>query len=63
MNNSNQGADLVAQWRNGAGLNNPAGALFIGGEFAESDIMSSIRPTTLHGCGTACTGSTHRPCC
>lgn len=63
MNNVNQGAELVDQWRNGAGSDNPAGALFISGEFAEADIVAEIGIVTRNGCGTACTGSRTRLCC
>lgn len=58
-----QNADLSTQWRNDAGQDNPAGPLFSGGVFAEADIASESIQTTLHGCGTACTGSTTRYCC
>ncbi|MCP3097390.1 DUF6229 family protein [Myxococcus sp. K15C18031901] len=57
-----QGAELVEQWRNMADDNNPAGPLFVGGEFAESDIICET--TTGSGkCGTACSGSRTLMCC
>ncbi len=55
--------DQISQWRNEAGENNPAGPLFSGGAFAEAEIASESAQTTIHGCGTACTGSTTRFCC
>lgn len=61
MSNTN---DMVSGWLNDAGLDSPAGPLFSSSQFAEADIVSeSIRPTTLGGCGTACTGSQTRQCC
>ncbi|HEY2346315.1 MAG TPA: DUF6229 family protein [Xanthomonadaceae bacterium] len=63
MNDVNQGSDLVAQWRNGDSMSNPAGALFIGGQFAEADIISEIKGFSPNVCGTACTGSAKRQCC
>lgn len=38
MNTTLRGSELVAQWRNNAELNNPAGPLF-SGEFAEAEIV------------------------
>ena len=46
--------DLAAQWRNHADANNPAGALYAGGEFAETDIIGSTNIGT--NCAM-CTGS------
>lgn len=64
MNNTNSvGADLVAQWRNNGDLSNPAGPLFVGGEFAEADILSETIHLTVNKCGTACSGSHTRQCC
>ncbi len=62
MSNDFQGAELVAQWRNGAEMDNPAGALFISGEFAEADIVCETG-TGSGKCGTACSGSYTRYCC
>ncbi len=62
MKNAFQGADLVAQWRSGAEMDNPAGPLFIGGEFAEADIVCETG-TGSGQCGTACSGSFTRYCC
>lgn len=59
MNNKLNGADLVAQWRNGS-THSPAGPLFAAGEFAEADIVNASAEIT---CGTACSGSITRPCC
>ena len=58
-----QQTDLINQWRTEAGQDNPAGPLFSGGVFAEAEIASEAAQTTLHGCGTACTGSQTRYCC
>ncbi|BAV99908.1 MULTISPECIES: DUF6229 family protein [Bacteria] len=49
--------DVVAAWRNEAGSDNPAGPLFIGGEFAEADIAGdseaiSMITSVCTGCGT-----------
>lgn len=49
--------DVVAAWRNEAGADHPAGPLFIGGEFAESDIAGdseaiSMFTSVCTGCGT-----------
>jgi Family of unknown function (DUF6229) len=54
--------DLVAQWRSDAGGNNPAGSLFVSGEFAEADIVCETG-TGSGKCGTACSGSITRHCC
>lgn len=62
MNDATQGSDLVDQWRNGADMDNPAGPLFVGGEFAEADIISDSSSITTR-CGTACTGSLVYECC
>ncbi|MCP3142758.1 DUF6229 family protein [Pyxidicoccus sp. QH1ED-7-1] len=43
-------------------MDNPAGPLFIGGEFTEADIICETG--TISGrCGTACTGSRTLDCC
>ncbi|NVJ10561.1 hypothetical protein HUW63_35815 [Myxococcus sp. AM001] len=62
MNESVQGTELVDQWRNNADKSNPAGPLFIGGEFTESDIVHET--IVISGrCGTGCSGSQTRLCC
>lgn len=62
MNNMTRSDELVAQWRASADASNPAGPLFIGGEFAEADIVCET--TGISGkCGTGCTGSITRICC
>lgn len=63
MNNALNGADLVAQWRNGREQGNPAGPLFAAGKFAEADIVNApgFIPTT-QGC-SLCTGSFTIACC
>ena len=60
MNDLSDGAELVAQWRNQAEQDNPAGPLFAAGEFAEADIVNATPGIT---CGTACSGSVGHPCC
>jgi hypothetical protein len=53
---------LIAQWRQSADDQHPAGPLFAGGEFAEADIVGDIvRYTGM--CGTDCSGSHTRYCC
>jgi hypothetical protein len=52
---------LVAQWRNSE-IDNPAGPLFIAGEYAEADISGESWTITAQ-CGTACSGSVTRYCC
>lgn len=56
------GQDLVGQWRNEAGDNNPAGNLFVSGEFAEADIVCETTGGSGR-CGTACTWSRTLQCC
>ncbi|MDH5822863.1 DUF6229 family protein [Luteimonas sp. RD2P54] len=66
MNGAMHEPGVVAQWRNDADAGNPAGPLFISGEYAEADIVSEKQRATfftLCGCGTACTGSQTRQCC
>lgn len=60
MNDTSDGAELVAQWRNNADQDNPAGPLFASGDFAETDIVNA---TPGYTCGTYCTGSVHAQCC
>lgn len=64
MNIALSGAELVAQWRNGGGQNNPAGPLFAAGEFAQADIVHATGKIT--GC-CLCSGSIqntiHIECC
>jgi Family of unknown function (DUF6229) len=60
MNDTSNGVELVAQWRDQGNQNNPAGPLFAAGEFAEADIVSATPGLT---CGTACSGSFTRQCC
>ena len=63
MNNKLHGEELVAQWRNGGGQDNPAGPLFAAGKFAEADIVNApgFIPTR-QGC-SLCTGSFTISCC
>jgi hypothetical protein len=60
MNDTFEGVELVAQWRDQGNQNNPAGPLFAAGEFAEADIINTTPGLT---CGTACSGSFTRQCC
>ncbi len=60
MNDIQDGAELVAQWRTQGNQDNPAGPLFAAGEFAEADIVNATPKIT---CGTVCSGSVGHPCC
>jgi len=58
--------ELVARWRKGGEQNNPAGPLFVAGEFAEVDMTNGCGPPPT--CqytvsGTNCTGSGICYCC
>jgi hypothetical protein len=57
--------EIVAAWRSGAatdeGWDNPAGPLFVGGEYAESELTTALTDTTLRP--TACTFSGGHECC
>lgn len=61
--------EMVANWRKNAGTGNPAGPLFVSGQFAEADIAFESNAITLNlacqsgRCGTACSGSAGHPCC
>jgi uncharacterized protein DUF6229 len=57
------GEELVARWRNGGEQNNPAGPLFVAGEFAEADITNSCGSCGMYTCGTNCSGSGICFCC
>jgi hypothetical protein len=59
--NQQKPQNLVAQWRN-SDIENPAGPLFITGEYAEADIIGESFTFTAQ-CGTACSGSATRECC
>ena len=61
MNDTLDGAELVAQWRNHGEQDNPAGPLFAAGEFAEADIVNAT--SDFATCGTYCTGSVRVQCC
>jgi len=51
MNDSTEGTALVRQWRENPDIDNPAGPLFIGGQFAQSDIVSATQAmTTTYPC-------------
>lgn len=52
----------VEAWRSGTDPNSPAGPVFTGGRYAESEITMSGRVGTGI-CGTACSGSAGRECC
>ena len=54
-------AELVALWRDHGEEDNPAGPLFVAGEFAEADIVNS---TAEFGTRCSiCTGSSPVSCC
>lgn len=57
----NEHNDMVAAWRNDAGADNPAGPLFISGEFAEADIAGDNEIITRNT--SACTGCGTIQCC
>jgi hypothetical protein len=65
----NASQEKINSWRNNADVNSPAGPLFVSGQFAESDIVSSTNVLTAVAvcgsghCGTACSGSAHGECC
>jgi hypothetical protein len=60
MKDTLNGAELVAQWRNGGDQNSPAGPLFASGEFAEADIVNATAEITR--C-SGCSGSEYMACC
>ncbi|KLI99953.1 DUF6229 family protein [Luteimonas sp. FCS-9] len=62
MNDLNHGEyefDQASEWREYAGADNPAGALFLGGEYAEADIAGGDVSLTVFNCTNCadCTGS------
>jgi Family of unknown function (DUF6229) len=61
MNDTLDGAELVAQWRNLGEQDNPAGPLFAAGEFAEADIVNATGEFITRCSG--CSGSFGHPCC
>jgi uncharacterized protein DUF6229 len=61
MNDTSDGAALVAQWRNDGEQGNPAGPLFAAGEFAEADIVNATSEFITRCSG--CSGSAGHPCC
>ncbi|WBB80306.1 DUF6229 family protein [Micromonospora sp. WMMD882] len=52
---------LVARWRESADGDNPAGALYTGGAYAEADIVAAAWAETVR-C-SSCTASLTRLCC
>lgn len=58
--------EVVAAWRRSAepfdGLDNPAGALYASGKFAEADIITACYEGSGK-CGTICSGSATNDCC
>lgn len=58
MMNTLNGAELIAQWRNGG--DGPAGPLFAAGQFAEADIVNA---TSLYTGYSSCSGSLTHECC
>ena len=61
MNDTLDGAELVAQWHNHGEKDNPAGPLFAAGEFAEADIVNATAEFVTR-C-SSCTGSSPVQCC
>ena len=62
--NMSSAADVVSEWRNEAGEDNPAGPLYSHGIYAEADIVSEASDLTGRPCGsTGCTGSRTTLCC
>jgi hypothetical protein len=61
MNTTLLGSELVAQWRNNAELNNPAGPLFTG-EFTEAEIVWDPSCGGTHAAGTPLSAGCG-PCC
>ena len=59
MNDTLDGAELVAQWRNDGEQDNPAGPLFAAGEFAEADIVNAT--ARVGPVAPGCSGSVRRP--
>jgi hypothetical protein len=66
---SHPSESTAASWRDEAGIDNPAGPLFAGGEFAASDIVSAtdissnVPACQTTECGTTCSGSVGGLCC
>lgn len=58
MNDANS---TIATWRNDASDSNPAGPLFIGGEFAQADIVCESDSFT--NVSSVCTGCGTIACC
>ena len=61
MNDTSDGVELVAQWRNHGEQDNPAGPLFAAGEFAEADIVNAT--SEVYTWCSGCSGSYTRACC
>jgi hypothetical protein len=57
-----QSAHQIADWRTHADADHPAGPLYVGGQYAEADMIGDIVIESGR-CGTACTGSRTRLCC
>jgi hypothetical protein len=53
--------ETIELWRERADSDNPAGPLFVGGEFAEADIVGGGDNLVTQICGTICTN--HCVCC
>lgn len=63
MNEASEGAALVAQWRENGSADSPAGPLFVGGEYAESDIVGEDAGAISCVTASECTGSRCSFCC
>ncbi|WP_266169882.1 DUF6229 family protein [Dyella subtropica] len=61
--------EVADQWRSSANSDNPAGPLFVSGQFAEADITGATQifsEDLFCGsgyCGSICTGSAIAYCC
>lgn len=65
MENSYANA-LIAQWRNNASIANPAGPLFVSGEYAEADITSETSCTSVNTkfrCSVCTASANAKYCC
>ncbi len=54
---------LIENWRDEADMENPAGPLFAGGDYAEADIVGRSETGISLVCGTVCTGHSTKVCC
>jgi hypothetical protein len=57
------GTKLAADWRRQAGAGNPAGPLYVRGEFAEAEIVGTRTSAAGAKSGGLMTGSRAAACC